>query len=154
MRLITSLGSAEASSPLSRECAVVSYADDISLVGSSISGMTHLYSVVSSFLSVLGLSVVAAECKAVILSPAHPPPSTLVVANGWVPVVERVCMLGFGVDFLGHITPWCPRDPTLDREVLHCLSWEGLATYPGALVRAVLTLVLLVWLWGVELWGL
>ena len=53
------------------------------------------------------------ECKVVILSLAHPPPSTLAVANGRVPVVERVYMLGFGVNFLGHITPWRPRDPTL-----------------------------------------
>ena len=63
-------------------------------------------------------------------------------------------MLGFGVDFLGHITPWRQRDPTLVRAVSHRLSRVGLATYPGALVRAVLTLVLPVWLWGVELWGL
>ena len=154
MHLVTPPGSAEASSPLSRERTLVSYADDISLVGSSIAGVTRLYSAVSTFLSVLGLSVVAAECKAVILSPARPPPSNLAVANGRVPVVERVRMLGFGVDFLGHITPWRPRDPTLVRAVSHHLSRVSLATYPGALVRAVLTLVLLVWLWGVELWEL
>ena len=133
---------------------LVSYADDISLVGSSIAGVTRLYSVVSTFLSVLGLSIVAEECKAVILSPAHPPPSTLVVAYGRIPVVEHIRMLGFGVDFLGHITPWRPRDPMLVRAVLHRLSRVGLAMYPGALVRAVLTSVLPVWLWKVELWGL
>ena len=123
-------------------------------MGSSIAGVTRLYSAVSTFFSVLGLSIVAAECKAVILSLARPPPSTLVVANGRVPVVERVCVLVFGVDFLGHITPWCPRDPTLVRAVLHRLSWVGLSTYPGVLVWAVLTTVLPVWLWVVELWGL
>ena len=92
-------GSAEALLPLSQEHAVVSYANDISLVGSSIAVVTRLYSAVCTFLSVLGLSVVATECKAVILSLVRPPPSTLVVANRRVPMVERVCMLGFGVDF-------------------------------------------------------
>ena len=113
--------------------------------------MTHLYSVVSTFLSGLGLTIVAAECKTVVLSLARPPPSNLVVANGRVPMVERVCMLGFGTDFRGHMPPWHPRDPTLVRAVFHRLSWVGLATYPGVLVQAVLTLVLPVWLWGIEM---
>ena len=45
-------------------------------------------------------------------------------------------MLGFGVDFQGHITPWRPRDHTLVRAVVHRLTRVGLAAYPGALVRA------------------
>ena len=69
-------------------------------------------------------------------------------------VVDRLQFLGFGVDFQGDITPWHQCDPTLVRAVVHRLARVGLLAYPGAIIRAIMVLVLPVWLWGVELLGL
>ena len=72
-----------------------------------------------------------------VLSPLGHALSCLVVDNGQVPVVERIRMVGFGVDFGGHITPWCLRDLMLVQAVVHCRSRVGLAPHPGALFRAI-----------------
>ena len=94
------------------------------------------------------------ECRLVVISPAGVLPRVVPVSTRAIPVVDKLWFLGFGVNFQGHITPWCQHDPTLVWAVVHCLARIGLSAYPRAVIKEIMVSVLPVWLWGVELWGL
>ena len=94
-----------------------------------------------------------AKCRMVFISPVGAVPAMVLVLTGAIPVVDILCLLGFGMDFQGDITPWRPRNPTIVQMVVHCLARVGLSAYLGAVTRAILVSILPMWRLVVELWG-
>ena len=68
----------------------------------------------------------------VVISPAGAAFAVVSVLTRVILVVERLQLLGFGVDFLGHITQFQLQDPTLVWAVVHCLARLGLLAYLAA----------------------